>query len=87
MTAPHCDPYVLHAPTECDVCDQYAGKAQRQRIADGINFTGHFDADKQPDPASVRRTQMVLEKSGEFANGYEVLSRWSRNRPWREADE
>lgn len=87
MTAPHCDDLVLHAPGECDVCDQYAFKAQQQRIAAGVNFTGHNDPGKQPDPATIRRTQAVLEHSGKFADGFEVLSRWGGNRPWRDEPE
>jgi hypothetical protein len=80
VTYPHCDSLVLHAPTECRYCDRHPDW-QHDREARGINFTGHNDPGKQPDPATVRRTQAVLEHSGEFANGYEVLSRWPGNVP------
>jgi len=40
MTAPHCDPAILHAPGECKFCDaQPEWQALRQLW--GICFTGH----------------------------------------------
>lgn len=54
-TYPHCDPRVLHSPGECVFCDDHAADLQAERIAKGINFTGHFDEDKEPCPAWVAR--------------------------------
>lgn len=40
VTFPHCDARVLHAPGECEVCDQ-APDLQEARKAWGIAFSGH----------------------------------------------
>lgn len=74
---PHCDQLVLHAPGECIYCDKHPDW-QQARIDNGINFTGHSDADKQPDPATIRRTQMLVEH-GEWGNGYDTLNQWPGN--------
>lgn len=41
---PHCESRMLHAPGECAVCDLYPAR-QRQRLHDGIAFTGHKAAE------------------------------------------
>lgn len=51
---PHCDQEVLHAPGECEFCDQYAD-FQGQRLVDGVNFTGHSDPGFKPCPSDARR--------------------------------
>ena len=61
--APHCDSDVLHAPGECEFCDHYS-KRQAQRVADGINFTGHRDASKKPCPSEERRPLELIERWG-----------------------
>src|SRR5437868_7186472 len=40
MSFPHCDQRILHAPTECEYCDDHADW-QALRTAWGIAFTGH----------------------------------------------
>lgn len=65
---PHCDPRVLHAPYECEICDEYASAAQNARINRGINFTGHTDADKTLCPADIAR-------------GFGNADKWYGNRP------
>ncbi len=54
-TSPHCDARVLHAPGECSICDEYAPSAQADRIARGVNFTGHADLNKEFCPADIAR--------------------------------
>jgi hypothetical protein len=51
---PHCDQRVLHAPGECKYCDQYSD-AQNERMAEGINFTGHQEPDLLPCPSDSAR--------------------------------
>lgn len=53
--APHCDQSVLHAPGECEYCDQRPEwQALRQRW--GIAFTGHTPTEHQvPCPSDQRR--------------------------------
>ena len=41
MIFPHCDQRILHAPGECQWCDEYP-KWQKLREAWGIAFTGHL---------------------------------------------
>lgn len=53
-TYPHCDANVLHAPGECIYCDHYP-IAQKLRIEQKINFTGHYDPDKVLCPAERSR--------------------------------
>ena len=60
MTFPHCDQRILHAPGECDYCDE-CPEWQQLRLDWGICFTGH-----EPDgfntwvrcPADVARPVM-----------------------------
>ncbi len=52
---PHCDSLVLHAPGECEFCDDYPD-AQQDRIAKRINFTGHKNPHKEQCPAEKRRS-------------------------------
>jgi hypothetical protein len=51
---PHCDQRVLHAPGECDHCDEYP-ELQDAREMWGINYTGHRDEDKLMCPAEMHR--------------------------------
>lgn len=58
---PHCDSRVLHAPGECEFCDQ-CGLWQALRMAWGIAFTNYEpDDDKKelPDPATYARGAVV----------------------------
>lgn len=52
---PHCDPDVLHAPGQCQICDEYATAAQAKRLKDGVNFTGERKAGLVLCPADKRR--------------------------------
>lgn len=40
MQFPHCDPRVLHKPSECQYCDQHPDW-QELRLAQGVAFSGH----------------------------------------------
>jgi hypothetical protein len=51
---PHCDSRVLHAPGECEYCDEHADW-QELRQTWGINFTGHHDPAKLICPAQRER--------------------------------
>jgi hypothetical protein len=52
---PHCDPRILHAPTECPYCDKYDDWQELRRLW-GIAFTGHEPTDDQlPCPADSAR--------------------------------
>lgn len=52
---PHCDSSILHAPGECEFCDEHP---HWQALREGwrINFTGHHDPDKVPCPSEMFRT-------------------------------
>jgi hypothetical protein len=69
---PHCDADVLHAPGACVYCD-LCPEAQAARIANGVNFTGEDDPDKEPCPATARRP-------------VEIIERWGGNQPTTEED-
>lgn len=52
---PHCDQRVLHAPGECEYCDEHPDW-QALRFAWGIAFTGYEPGpDELQCPATVRR--------------------------------
>jgi hypothetical protein len=54
---PHCDQSVLHAPSECQYCDQHPDW-QALRITWGVAFTGHRpnkDGAKTPCPSDYIR--------------------------------
>lgn len=52
---PHCDSRVLHAPGECEYCDEKP-TWQALRQAWGIAFTGYVPDEKElPCPATVAR--------------------------------
>lgn len=58
--APHCDELILHAPGECDVCDQYPDW-QRLRRMWGVAFTGHEPIGNELGcPAERRRRYSIL---------------------------
>lgn len=51
---PHCDPRVLHAPGECEYCDRNP-KAQGDRLAKSVNFTGKQEPGLEPCPSDAAR--------------------------------
>lgn len=63
MTWPHCDARILHAPGECEYCDE-RGDLQLARTAWGINFTGHYEPEMYLCPAEDRRDLGVIEQWG-----------------------
>ena len=65
---PHCDPHVLHAPGDCEICDEYAPQAQQRRIAARVNFTGQDKPGLAPCPADAAR-------------GFKQAHRWHGNSP------
>jgi len=64
---PHCDDKVLHAPGECRFCDDFPD-LQRERLFQGINFTGHQESGFLPCPAEERRS-------------LDIINAWGGNRP------
>lgn len=63
---PHCDQRVLHAPGECQYCDEHP-EWQALRIAWGIAFTGYEpepDKKELPDPATVMRPVSTINRWG-----------------------
>jgi hypothetical protein len=64
---PHCDPRILHAPSECEFCDLHP-EWQYLRQIWGIAFTGWEPEYKElPDPAT-------------HARGYQNANAWSGNK-------
>lgn len=59
--APHCDPSVLHAPNECEVCDHYPDWQQYREIA-RINFSGQDDPTKSACPSTHFRPPEIIDK-------------------------
>jgi hypothetical protein len=70
-TVPHCDPRILHAPGECEFCDQRA-ELQALRRVWGIAFTGHAPV-KRGDGA------MELPCPADAARG-DTHQKWGGNR-------
>lgn len=63
---PHCDQRILHAPGECEYCDNHQ-EWQELRVAWGIAFTGYEpDTEKKelPDPATHARGSKSLNAWG-----------------------
>lgn len=69
---PHCDPRILHAPGECDVCDLHP-EWQELREVWCINFTGKRDCEKTSCPAEVYRNKSTIEA-------------WPDNRPYKKGN-
>ena len=67
VRGPHCDPYVVHGPEECDACDENV-EAQAERIHQGINFTGQSQLGRETCPAERQRS-------------LDVIHAWPGNRP------
>lgn len=63
-TFPHCDQRVLHAPGDCETCDEWAPDLQDLRFAWGINFTGRYEPGKYLCPAEHQRSLSVLNRWG-----------------------
>jgi hypothetical protein len=59
--APHCDQTVLHAPGECEHCDEYPDWQELRELW-RMNFTGQDDYEKAPDPAIWFRDPEIIEK-------------------------
>ena len=59
--APHCDATILHAPGECQYCDDYPDWQEYRETA-RINFTNHHDAHKAPCPSIHFRTPEVRDQ-------------------------
>ena len=60
---PHCDSNVLHAPGQCEYCDERPD-LQEFRLLHGINFTGQFDPSKLLCPAEAKRDLHIIERWG-----------------------
>jgi len=60
---PHCDMKVLHAPGECEYCDQHPDW-QELRETWGVNFTGHSEEGKTQCPAERERDLNTINRWG-----------------------
>jgi hypothetical protein len=58
---PHCDSHVMHAPKECEYCDDRP-ELQEARIKLNINFTGQTVEGKLQCPAEARRELTNINK-------------------------
>lgn len=76
---PHCDSRVLHAPGECEFCDEYP-EWQKAREVWNIAFTGHSN-DK-----SKYFDEPLIPCPSEQARPLEVINRWSGNVPRPKGD-
>jgi hypothetical protein len=80
-TYPHCDPRVLHAPSECEYCDMHANW-QQERLQSGVLFTndernkplieaflttGRFEGDLLPCPGMLARGDAIKLWGGNVA--------------------
>jgi hypothetical protein len=64
---PHCDQRILHAPGECEYCDQH-GEWQSLRVAWGIAFTGWSPEETElPCPADNARGDNHKKWAGNVA--------------------
>jgi len=70
--APHCDPRILHAPGECEVCDKYSDWQELRKLW-GIAFTG-----KPPEAREPFRIELPCP--ADYNRGQNV-HRWFGNRP------
>lgn len=67
---PHCDHRIVHAPGECNICDEYSPMLQYIREMYNINYTGHHDIVNSrgeqmlPDPAEVARPLSIINRWG-----------------------
>ncbi len=61
---PHCDSNIMHAPGECEFCDDGYPDLQEFRAMHGINFTGHYDPNKLLCPAELSRDLATIEHWG-----------------------
>lgn len=68
---PHCDQRILHAPGECELCDEHP-EWQELRSAWRICFTGYEpDKNELPCPATVTRSLSDINSwPGNTAIGY-----------------
>lgn len=63
LVPPHCDQRVLHAPGECEYCDDRPDWQQLRHLW-MINFTGHHEIGKQPCPAEAARGMASINSWG-----------------------
>jgi hypothetical protein len=61
MQTPHCDQRVLHAPGECEFCDEKPSWQAARKVW-GIDFTGDHKDGNLPCPAQTKRSLDTIEK-------------------------
>lgn len=77
---PHCDSSVLHAPGECEFCDEYPD-FQHYRVVARINFSGHYDRNKAPCPSTFFRPEATIDKwGGNVATNPDDTELWEKFR-------
>ena len=74
---PHCDPRILHAPNECEFCDQHSEWQELRKIW-GIAFTGH-SYDKNGKPAKDECGDTLQPRPAEADRGMESINGWGGN--------
>lgn len=57
---PHCDPRVLHLPSNCQVCDMFPSLQEARKLW-GIAFTDGPAADL-PCPSLLRRPKHIIDQ-------------------------
>jgi hypothetical protein len=78
---PHCDAWVLHAPGECQYCDGHP-EWQKWRTDNRMNFTGHYDQEKDICPAEKRRSVGKINAwGGNKPHGYPPVTVQCRECP------
>lgn len=66
---PHCDSAVLHAPGQCEFCDEYPEWQEARRMW-GIAFTGEPTTPERPLPCP-----------SEVHRSLDIINRWPGNQP------
>ena len=69
---PHCDFSMVHAPGECEACDECAFGLQHLRHINRVNYTGRRDPDKAPCPSEIFRS---FESANRWGGNYAEVDR------------
>ncbi len=77
---PHCDPRILHAPGECEYCDEYP-EWQKLRTMWNIAFTGHSEDDTGQYRDVDGKPTPKIPCPSEWARPLELIYRWGGNIP------
>jgi hypothetical protein len=77
--APHCDAKILHAPGECQYCDDKP-EWQELRQMWGIAFTGHSNETiPYPDRNGNTIEKSLIPCPSEWDRPVEIINKWGGN--------